>query len=761
VWDTALVDRRVFIGRMALLAGAAAVGPRLLRQSSADAAVVSGPGPYGALLAADARGIQLPAGFSSRVIGTSGQAVVGTGYSWHQAPDGGACFPAPGGGWVYVSNSEVSQSSGGASAVRFQPDGTIDSAYRILTGTNVNCAGGPTPWGTWLSCEENGVNGRVFECDPQQPGQGVRRDAMGSFAHEAAAVDPATGHVYLTEDNPAGRLYRFTPTTPGDLSSGSLFAARVSGTSVSWVAVSASAPDRSLTTTVFNGGEGAWIAAGTLWFTTKGDGRVWELDLSSQQLTVLYDDSTTSGAPLTGVDNITRHAPSGDLYVAEDGGNLEICLITTADASDVVAPFLRLVGHTSSEITGPAFSPDGSRLYFSSQRGTNGTGVTFEVTGPFRTAGTPPTSVTVPISVDSYVRDGTYADINYGSATTLQICRTASVSSNRIAYLQLDTTSVVDDIASVTLRLWTRGTTTTATTVNLHGVGVPWSEGAVTWATRPALGAVVGSYGLSNATYGWKEIDVTSYVNAERAAGRPVVSFGVQHAAADHQLGYIGAGEGTSNRPEAVIQAVGTPSSTTTTEATTTTTGPTTTTTMATTTTTMATTTTTTGSNPATIPIEIDTYARDGASQNSNFGTNTLLDSRRSTTVGETRVAYVRLDTAGVTGTIQSARVRFACRNAASATTLVELLAVPTTTWSETALRWTNRPAVGAVLGSFSVTSTAHAWKEVDVTAYVNAERAAGRTAVSFALQPATNGELVYINSGEATSMRPELRING
>jgi hypothetical protein len=226
---------------------------------------------------------------------------------------------------------------------------------------------------------------------------------------------------------------------------------------------------------------------------------------------------------------------------------------------------------------------------------------------------------------------------------------------------------------------------------------------------------------------------------------------------ADHQLGYLGAGEGTSNRPEAVIETVG--STTTTTEGTTTTES--TTTTMATTTTTMATTTTTTGSTtPATIPIEIDTYARDGASQNSNFGTNTLLHSRRSATVGETRVAYLRLDTAGVTGPIESARVRFACRNAVSATTVVELLAVPTTTWSETTLRWSNRPAVGAVLGSFTVTSTAHAWKEVDVTAYVNAERAAGRTAVSFALQPPTNGQLVYINSGEATSMRPELRIN-
>ena len=118
---------------------------------------------------------------------------------------------------------------------------------------------------------------------------------------------------------------------------------------------------------------------------------MWELDLASQQLTVLYDDATTAGSPLNAVDNITRHAPSGDLYVAEDGGNMEVCLITTADAQDTVAPFLRFVGHSASEVTGPAFSPDGTRLYVSSQRGTDGiTGRTYEITGPFRNGSTPP-----------------------------------------------------------------------------------------------------------------------------------------------------------------------------------------------------------------------------------------------------------------------------------------------------------------------------------------------------------------------------------
>jgi secreted PhoX family phosphatase len=85
------------------------------------------------------------------------------------------------------------------------------------------------------------------------------------------------------------------------------------------------------------------------------------------------------------VDNITG-ASSGDLFVAEDGGNMEINLITP---EGTVTPFLRLIGHDESEITGPAFSPDGNRLYFSSQRGRSGfsagtDGYTYEVTGPFR-----------------------------------------------------------------------------------------------------------------------------------------------------------------------------------------------------------------------------------------------------------------------------------------------------------------------------------------------------------------------------------------
>ena len=108
----------------------------------------------------------------------------------------------------------------------------------------------------------------------------MQRPLLGSFSHEAAAVDVVTGHVYLTEDDPAGRLYRFVPTTPGALTAGVLEAASVSGTTVRRLPTGVAAPDRAGSTTAFDGGEGAWISERTLWFTTKGDGRVYELDLT-------------------------------------------------------------------------------------------------------------------------------------------------------------------------------------------------------------------------------------------------------------------------------------------------------------------------------------------------------------------------------------------------------------------------------------------------------------------------------------------------
>ncbi|HYN33390.1 MAG TPA: alkaline phosphatase PhoX, partial [Ilumatobacteraceae bacterium] len=283
--DSALsvpVNRRRFLGVLAASTGAIAAGRILMSSDFAFANVSSGSGPYGSLLAADANGILLPPGFTSRVVARSGQTVANSSYVWHGAPDGGACFTAANGGWVYASNSELGSSTGGVGVISFASSGAIAGGYRILSGTTRNCAGGPTPWGTWLSCEENGSSGKVYECNPLASSQGSVRTALGSFNHEAAVVDPVTGRVYLTEDDPSGRLYRFTPSTPNNLSAGTLEAARVTGTAVTWVATSASGPDRQSTTTAFNGGEGAWVHGRSMFFTTKGNNRVYELQLDSQ-----------------------------------------------------------------------------------------------------------------------------------------------------------------------------------------------------------------------------------------------------------------------------------------------------------------------------------------------------------------------------------------------------------------------------------------------------------------------------------------------
>jgi len=435
--------RQLLKGAAATVAAGSVLGPDLFRGAWAARADAVAAGPFGPPDVPTDFGFSVPAGFDVRVVAVGGERVPGTGYVWHPASDGAGTFATPDGGYILVSNSEVNTDdvSGGASAIRFGPpgaDGTVPivDAYRILgqdvgTPSAGNCAGGVTPWGTWFSAEENAGAQHVWECDPTGQRRAIELPMLGTFAHEAAVVDPHTGIVYLTEDSGDARFFRWVPdVTPPfgqrpDFDHGRLQVASFAvlhGTAAegpaTWIDVDASDPGsyRPAGSTAFVRGEGIWYHDHVVYWVASTFSQIYAYDTTTDTQEILHDPAV-AGSPMNDADNLCVHPVTGDLYITEDAPQstgLDVLVITAPDEDGrrTVSPVIRAAPgqHAGSELTGPVFDPSGTRFYFSSQRmaspndPTNATaGVIYEVTGPFRRdvapaapapAGTPSTTTT-------------------------------------------------------------------------------------------------------------------------------------------------------------------------------------------------------------------------------------------------------------------------------------------------------------------------------------------------------------------------------
>lgn len=414
---------------------------------------------YGPLTAQNGT-ISLPSGFRYVELAAAGSAM-SDGRTMPGAHDGMACFAGADGTLLLLRNHELSSNdafdadarfydglgAGGVTVTVFDPatEKTVRS-FAALLGTIENCNGGTSLSGSWLTCEETTEgtgsgftqpHGYVFEVPASTQAliaapQPLK--AMGRFTHEAARQDPATGVVYMTEDNgdPADGFYRFVPVDRMDLSKGGqlqmlavrgqpqlvLYKGQKVGVEypTEWVDIAdpdpADAEDNpaavfeqglAMGGAQFMGLEGMGLQDGVAYFvgSEAGDqerGQVWSFTPSGNggTLKLLYE--STSGAVLDQPDNITV-SPKGAVVMCEDGdgedgGDNWLRVLTPGgkvfDFAQNIKPVdLHLVDDEdypepgkifgASEFSGVCFSPDGRWMFLNVQY----PGLTLAITGPW------------------------------------------------------------------------------------------------------------------------------------------------------------------------------------------------------------------------------------------------------------------------------------------------------------------------------------------------------------------------------------------
>ena len=456
-------DRRGFLRRAALLSGGAFVAPSLAGLAACSQA--TGPRPrvrgYGPPLPGAVSELLVPAGFSIvRLSATFQPSAADPGLVVPPMVDGMAAFPAGSGRVRLVRNHEVrdratvarplaagpraydARAGGGTTTLELRQDG--DGAVELvrefvsLSGTHTNCAGGPTPWGSWVTCEETTVgpragferaHGYCFEvpAGADGPVEPVPLPAMGRFVHEAMAVDPHTGAVYLTEDvrfdaaaERGAGFYRYLPDVPGDLAAGGRLQmlavadrpgyvtarGQVPGTVLAAAWVDIDDPDpadaetnpsavyrqgRARGAAAFDRLEGCWWGDGNVYFnaTSGGDagaGQVWAYrprDRDGGALTLVFE--SPSREVLDSPDNLCV-SPRGGLVICEDGGGIQFIRGLTPRGE--IFDFVRSAGEAS-EFAGACFSPDGRTLFFNVQGASTAAGAaaqpggTYAVWGPW------------------------------------------------------------------------------------------------------------------------------------------------------------------------------------------------------------------------------------------------------------------------------------------------------------------------------------------------------------------------------------------